>query len=185
MTSSSAPNFFAGWIGYGFSFTAFQLIEPTDGSYLRRPIMYGPLEGCEAADISVGSIGPAGSTWTISFVGLFNAVSGGNLLAVLPLYRPETISAGATLTDYRRFGFKLSGYASAASSTASWIAGAELGQTTDGLSVIACQNLQVLNGTLNAIAPGPSSLSIGSLPAVSPTAGSGELWNNGGVICVA
>ena len=181
-----APAFFVGWLGYGTAFNSLELVEPTDSAYGRRPILYGPLDGCAAADVSAGSIGPAEVAWVgLSFVGLYDAVSSGNLLATMPLSPPRTVPSGMTLTDFRRFGLSVSFPGSLSSLTSSWVAGAELGRNDSGSAVIACCNLQVSGGVLSAIGAPPSTLMLSSLPSVAPAVGSGLLWNNGGVICIA
>ncbi len=183
--SVSQTYFFAGWLGYGTAFSSLALVEPVDASYARRPIAYGELDGVLAHDISVGTVGPAAVAWgTLLFAGLFSAEAGGTLLAVIPLSRPEMVTIGMTVTAARSFSFSLSGFSGNLGGTMSWTAGAELGRTPDMLPVVACQNLQVVSGTLTPLITSSSS-SMTALPLTPPPTGSGQLWNNGGVICIA
>ena len=179
--------FFSGWLGFGSSLDGFVITEPSDPAYVRRAISYGPLDGQYVRDVSAGSIGPASSAWaTLLVAGLFDAQSGGDLLAVIPLARPCNVGVGGTVTNAQQFGFRLSACGELSpATTLSWFAGSELGTTDAGFSVVACSSLQLSHGTLKAVSASSSGLSISSLPAAPPAAGSGQLWNNGGVICIA
>ena len=182
-----ATSFFTGWIGYGTLFNGLQISEPADGAYSRRPLSYGPLDGSCAIDLSTGSIGPAVAIWeNLLFVGLFDAFTAGELLAVIPLDRPVTVLPGMTLTESRRFSFRLSVVpGSAETANLSWVAGMEIGKTINGTSVTACCNLQLINGAITALPSSSTPLTTTALPSIAPASGSGQLWNNGGVICIA
>jgi hypothetical protein len=145
--------------------------------------MYGPLEAGYAEDVSDGTIGPSSTAWpALELVGLYDGASGGNLLAVLPLERPVNVAKGMTYTTSRKFSFRLSGIGQESSLYCSWVAGSQIGSTWDGARVIACCNVQLEQGVLSAIA-GAAGLS--EIPSIEPASGSGLLWNNGGVICIA
>ena len=183
MSASSRPPFFTGWAGFGQSVNNLVLMEPADRTYGRRPIFYGPLDANHAEDGSEGTIGPASIAWTsLDFVGLYDHAVLGNLLAVMPLERPVTVAPGTTYTTSRKFSFRLSEVGDGASLTWSWVAGSQIGSTSSGAPVIACCNVQLDRGVLSAIS-GVASLS--ALPSLEPAVGSGLLWNNGGVICIA
>ncbi len=179
-----ATPFFTGWLGVGASLSQLVLLEPSDAAYARRPLLYGPLSGHDAEDVSSGSIGPATAMWSIAFAGLFDAAQGGNLLACTPMSRPLTVAAGATLTQSQVFGFRLSiANPGGSFDNVACLAGAPLGQTRDGRVVTACSNLVISNGVLRALASQQTGFA--ALPVAAPPTGSGQLWNNGGVICVA
>ena len=184
---SCSASFFSGWVGFGSALTSATLVEPTETAYLRRTISYAPVDGATVRDISAGSIGPATIGWPeLSLAGLFDAQRGGNLLAVIPITPPLNVLAGGTITTSQQFSFRLSASGEVSSLTAmTWLAGSELGRTSEGSGVTACSNLQLSRGVLSAVPAPQSSLALSSLPSVSPAAGSGQLWNNGGVICIA
>ncbi len=183
---SQAVAFFVGWLGYGSSLQSLRLVEPSDPSYARRPILYGPLNGVDVVDESTGSIGPAGQPWVgLDYAGLFDAAMAGNQIAAIRLTRPVSISAGGTLTDSGRFGFTLAQMGNGYTATSSWVAGSTLGWTIDGSAVVACSNLQLSGGSLAVIGNPTSAMTLAGLPVVAPASGSGLLWNNGGVICIA
>ena len=91
-----------------------------------------------------------------------------------------------TLTTSRQFSFLLSGAATGSPNTAvSWVAGAQIGVAAKGAAVTSCCNAQVHQGVLSALGGTQSLASLSALPSLQPATGSGLLWNNGGVICVA
>ena len=183
----SSPTFFSGWIGLGYTYTAGVIAEPTDSGYSRRVVTYGPLFNGRTDELGPGTIGPAASNWnSLVFAGLFDAASGGDLLAFWPLSRPITLAVGQTWTTSGMFGLVLSvGSSTGAGQSVFWTAGSQIGTTTTGRPVIACQNLAVTDGHLSMVSAAATPVSLGSLPTISPATGSGQLWNNGGVICVA
>ncbi len=184
---SSPASFFSGWIGFGSGLTSLTLTEPTDTGYVRRPITYAPIDGACVRDISAGSVGPATIAWTSLYLaGLFDAQADGNLLAVIPMAPPLTAGVGQTITTSQQFSFRISASSEISPlTTMTWLAGSELGKTSRGSVITACSNLQLSGGTLAAIPIAQSIFSASSLPSVAPAAGSGQLWNNGGVICIA
>ncbi len=186
MSMTSTANFFSGWLGFGTAFAANALSEPSDQAYARRTVVLSPLFNGRAQDTIPGTIGPATQNWNaLLFGGLFDAATGGDLLAVWPLPRPIVLSKGQTWTSNGDFSLVLDGDpALSPLATRSWIAGGRIG-VIGGFSVVtACQNLQLSGGQLSMT--GGSSLSNGSsLPSAAPASGSGQLWNNGGVICIA
>ena len=190
MQNTTSANLYSGWLGIGTAFSADALIEPLDAAYGRRPFVFGPLFNGRSSDLFPGSIGPAATPWgTLLFAGLFDSPGGGNLLLCWPLARPVTIAAGQTWTSNGALALTLSAdTTSAPSAVRTWVAGAQFG-TVGGAALVAtaCQNLQVCNGLLSMLPTGASAptQSLSNLPTVAPVAGSGQLWNNGGVICIA
>src|ERR1700710_425573 len=92
-------SFFSGWIGYGIAMQAGVLQEPSDTAYARCPIQFSALENGLTFDITGGTGGPSAIPWgVLTYAGLFDAVSGGNLLVFFPLKVPVTVGAGATYT---------------------------------------------------------------------------------------
>ncbi len=184
---STTTNLFSGWLGFGTALAGNALSEPADGAYARRPVLLGPLSAGRAQDVIAGTIGPASSPWSpILFAGLFDALSGGNLLATWPLAKPITLGAGQTWTSQGVFTLTLDGEAGASPlASRSWVAGTRVGTVGNGCVVTAAQNLQLSGGQLSIAGGGISLTSVGSLPSTAPISGSGQLWNNGGVICVA
>ncbi len=176
-----------GWLGYGSSVQAGILSEPTDPSYGRRPFVLGDLNGGTTSDVGSGTAGPAGTAWgTLNFVGVFDSPSAGSLLFWMPLQHPVVIGAGATIstqggsfnlsfTDLRNLG-----------SIRLWPAGAVIATTPDGRQVISGVALQFSGGSLSAQSQAfGSTVVMAMLPQAEPAAGSGQLWNNGGVISIA
>ena len=183
---SATSNFFSGWLGFGATLTTTGLEEPVDSAYARRSIVLGVLSGGRAQDMVPGTIGPASGPWSpLLFAGLFDAPASGNLLATWPLAHPVILSAGQTWTSQGLFTLVLDGEVGQSPlSPRAWVAGTRIGIIGSGSVVSAAQNLQLLGGQLS-IASGTSVTAIGSLPTTAPASGSGQLWNNGGVICVA
>ena len=180
--------FFNGWIGYGSAVQAGVLTEPADAAYVRRPFVLGDLDSGIVADVGSGTVGPAGAAWgPIGFAALFDAQTGGNLLLWFPLPVPINVQLGGTVTSGgggNRFYFPdLKG---GASGIRLWPAGSAVGGTPDGRVLTTGVALQVSSGVLAAQAPAfGSSVMMANLPAAQPAVGSGQLWNNGGVISVA
>ena len=173
----SAVNFFSGWLGIGTALLANAVTEPADTAYVRRPIVFGPLFGNRAQDVGPGTIGPAVQDWgTLIVAGL----------ATWTLAQPLRLAPGRTWTTGGQFAITLSGDpATSPLVQRSWVAGSQIGTTPHGAPVVARQNLQLAGGQLSFLGGGGAVQSLGNLPNVSPPAGSGVLWNNGGVICIA
>ena len=180
--------FFNGWIGYGSAVQAGVLAEPADAAYARRPFVLGDLDNGIVADVGGGTVGPAGAAWgAIGFAALFDAQTGGNLLLWFPLPVPVAVQAGGTITSGgggNRFRFPdLQG---GSFRTHLWPAGTVVAGTPDGRLLTAGVSLQVSGGTLGAQASVfGTGVVMASLPAAQPTVGSGQLWNNGGIISIA
>lgn len=187
MSGSGTAPFFSGWIGFGTGGSGNPVMEPVDSAYVRRPILYGPLAGRTAPDISSGSVGPAMVAWPpLTTAGLFNQPSGGNLLAWWSLQRPVLIAIGATFTTANQFGLTLTTAPLSSDAPLVWWAGTLVGRTACGNPILAAQNLQVTSGVLSQLpSTAGGALSLTSLPTIAPASGSGVVWNNGGVICVA
>jgi len=180
-------SFFSGWIGYGTGVLAGILQEPADGAYIRRPILFSPIENGTAFDIASGTVGPSSVAWgSFTYAGLFDAASGGNLLVFFPLLLPVSVGAGATYTTAPR-GNLLSGRdLRNGSTTHGFPAGTAIGFTLDGRQMTANLSLQVSGGVLSAQSLSfGNTVTMGTLPSQPPAAGSGQLWNNGGIIAVA
>jgi hypothetical protein len=117
---------------------------------------------------------------------LFDSQSGGNLLLWLPLPMPLTIQAGGTITSSRgsnRFYFPdLQGNVG---QTRVWPGGSVIGKTPDGRAIISGVPLQFTAGILAAQASiFSATVTMAGLPASQPASGTGQLWNNGGIISV-
>lgn len=180
-------SFFSGWIGYGSAVVAGNLQEPADLSYARRPISFSSLENGTAYDINAGTVGPSTVAWgMLAFGGLFDAVSGGNLLVSFPLAVPVNLGVGSTLSTGPGTNVITGCHVGSGALAVSLPAGCIVGQTADGRSYTANIALQVIGGVLSAQAASfGASVTMGVLPSQSPTGGSGQLWNNGGIISVA
>ena len=180
--------FFNGWLGYGTSVTAGVLAEPTDSNYVRRPFALGNLNSGNVTDAGSGTVGPAMAPWgVIGFTGMFDAQVGGNLLLWTSLPMPITVLINQTITSGAMVShFLFPDLTEAPYNTHVWPAGASIARTHDGRILIAGVPLQAVNGQLTAQnqAFGPT-VSMASLPTTQQTAGSGLLWNNGGVISVS
>ena len=74
----------------------------------------------------------------------------------------------------------------AASSVRAWPTGAVVANTTDGRQVTVGVPLQLSGGVISAQVPAfGATVSMNLLPQSQPPSGTGQLWNNGGVISVA
>ncbi len=180
-------NFFSGWIGYGTAVQGNVLQEPADAAYARRPIVFAPLQNGMTFDINSGTVGPSSVAWgTLIFAGLFDAVSGGNLLVVFPLLLPVTVGAGATYTTGPGTNLVSGCGMPNGVATSLFPAGTMVGVTPDGRMLVANISLQLINGALSAQnSTFGATVTMSTLPSQSPNAGSGQLWNNGGIISVA
>ncbi len=180
-------NFFSGWIGYGTAVQGGVLQEPADAAYARRPIVFAPLQNGMTFDVNSGTVGPSSAAWgTLNFAGLFDAVSGGNLLVVFPLPLPVTVGAGATYTTGP--GTNLISGCGMPNGLATHLfpAGTLVGVTPDGRMLVANIPVQLSGGTLSAQSSTfGTTVTMSTLPSQSPSAGSGQLWNNGGIISIA
>lgn len=180
--------FFNGWLGYGTSVTAGVLAEPADTGYIRRPFILGQLDGGIASEVGGGTVGPAATPWgVIGFTGIFDAQVGGNLLLWTNLPTPITVLANHTITGGTTIShFLFPDLRGALYNTHVWPVGAPVAQTHDGRILISGVPLQTINGQLAAQTQTfGTAVTMASLPVTQQTAGSGLLWNNGGVISVS
>ncbi len=180
--------FFNGWLGYGASVTGGLLTEPPDSGYARRPFTLGNIDSGIVSDVGSGTVGPAMAPWgAIGYMGLFDAQSGGNLLLWGALPVPLTIMANATITSgtgANRFFFP--DLQVAGRNAYVWPAGAPVAQTPDGRILTAGISLQVVNMQLAAQRQNfGTAVTMAGLPVAQQSAGSGLLWNNGGIISVS
>lgn len=180
--------FFSGWIGYGTTVQAGVLVEPVDSSYSRRPFVLGDVDSGIVSDVGSGTVGPASVAWgAIQFAGLFDAQSGGNLLLWMPMPVPITIPAGGTITSGtagNRFFFP--DLQNGSRAILIWPNGAVVARTFDGRLLTAGVQLQLTLGQLAAqTSTFGANVTMASLPALQPTNGAGQLWNNGGIISVS
>jgi len=180
-------SFFSGWIGYGTGVLAGVLQEPTDGAYIRRPILFSPLENGIAFDTASGTVGPSSVAWGIfTYAGLFDAAGGGNLLVFFPLLLPVAVGAGATYTTAPGGNLVSGRDLRNGSTTQGFPAGTAVGLTPDGRQMTANLPLQVTGGVLSAQSLSfGNTVTMGALPSQPPVGGSGQLWNDGGIIAVA
>jgi len=180
--------FFKGWMGYGNWSQSSGLVEPADATYQRRPAQFDILSDGVVGDTQAGTVGPAVSPWgQIAHVGLFDALTGGNLLLWYSLPRPITIQAGQShssspgthvllLNDLREM----------MSVTRGWPSATMIGRHKDGRPVMTGVTVQIAGGLLTVQSPVLGNLvTMSNLPVLQPAGGSGLLWNNGGVISVA
>ncbi len=184
--------FFNGWIGYGTAVQAGVLTEPADQAYARRPFVLGDLDSGIVADVGGGTVGPASTAWgSLGFAGLFDAQAAGNLLLWFALRSPVTVKAGGTITSGggggvggHRFYFPdLQAYPLRSHL---WPAGSVVASTSEGRLLTAGVALQASGGLLSAQTPVfGTGVVMASLPAAQPATGSGQLWNNGGIISIA
>ena len=180
--------FFNGWLGYGTNVMAGVLAEPVDNGYVRRPFMLGNLDSGIVSDMGSGTVGPAVTPWgVIGFTGVFDAQVGGNLLLWMSLPTPITVPANHTITSGTTVThFLFPELREAPYNTHVWPTGAPVARTHDGRILIAGVPLQATNGQLAAQNQAfGSAVTMASLPTIQQTAGSGLLWNNGGVISVS
>ncbi len=180
-------SFFSGWIGYGTGLQTGTLQEPADKAYSRRPIRFSVLENGLTFDIGSGTVGPSSAAWgTLTIAGLFDAVTGGNLLAFFPLAVPVVIKAGATYTTSSGSNVLFGRDLRDGSAVRALPAGTLIGVTPDGRNVIANLPVQVSGGVLSAqsLIFG-ATVTMATLPLQAAVTGSGQLWNNGGIVAVS
>ena len=180
-------SFFSGWIGYGTGLQTGVLQEPTDNAYSRRPIRFSVLENGLAFDLGSGTVGPSSVAWgTLTVAGLFDMVVGGNLLVFFPLMVPALVNAGATYTTASGTNVVFGRDLRDNSGTRVFPAGTVIGLTPDGRSVTANLPVQVSNGVLSAQSlTFGATVTMATLPSQAAGTGSGQLWNNGGIIAVS
>ena len=180
--------FYNGWLGYGSNVVTGMLIEPTDTGYTRRPFILGSLDSGIVSDVGGGTVGPAVTAWgVIGYMGLFDAQAGGNLLLWGALPLPLTVIANGTITSgsgaNRLFFPDLQ---TTERRTQVWPAGVSVAQTSDGRILTSGVPIQVANAQLGPQKPiFGTGVTMAELPIIQQTAGSGLLWNNGGVISVS
>lgn len=180
-------NVLMGWLGYGSSVSAGGFIEPADVNYARRPITLGSLDQTILVDLVGGTVGPAGTAWgTISYIGIFDAQIGGNLLLWLLTSSPVQVLAGTTISASAGSLQMLFRELGGSAPVRSWPSGAVVAMTPDGRPVSVGVPLQLSGGVISAQVPTfGTTVSMASLPQSQPAGGTGQLWNNGGVISVA
>lgn len=180
--------FFSGWIGYGSAVQAGVLAEPSDPAYLRRPYTLGDIDSGMVRDVGSGTVGPAGASWgAVGFAALFDAQTGGNLLLWFPLQVSITVGVGGTITGAGSANqFFFPDLQTGARATTVWPVGAPVGRTSEGRVLTAGVPLQAIAGQLSAQTTAfGTNVTMASLPAAQPQTGTGQLWNNGGIISVA
>lgn len=180
-------SFFSGWIGYGTGLQAGVLQEPTDNAYVRRCIQFSVLENGLAFDLGSGTVGPSSVAWgTLTIAGLFDAVSGGNLLVFFPLPVPVTINAGATYTTSSGSNVVFGRDLRDGSGTHVFPTGTIIGLTPDRRMMVANLPVQVSGGVLSAQSlTFGATVTMATLPSQASVTGSGQLWNNGGIIALS
>ncbi len=180
-------SFFSGWIGYGAGMQANALQEPTDNAYIRRPIQFSALQNGLTFDLTSGTVGPSSTSWGIlTYAGLFDAVNGGNLLVYFPLMVPVTVGVGATYTTGTSSNVISGRDLRNAPGIQVFPAGTVIGSSPDGRPVTANLPVQVSNGVLAAqTVTFGTTVTMNTLPSQAPAVGSGQLWNNGGIITLS
>lgn len=180
--------FFNGWIGYGTAVAGGVLAEPADPAYARRPYVLGDMDNGIVRDVGSGTAGPATVGWgTIGYAGLFDAQTGGNLLLWMPLPAPCIVGVGNTITsDTGAFRYCFPGLQSPAQPVVVWPAGSLVAWTQHRRWLTAGVSLQVSAGVMSAqtLAFG-ATVTMANLPPTQASSGSGQLWNNGGIISVS
>lgn len=179
---------FTGWMGYGTIVPGNVLMEPSDPGYVRHAFALGPPDGGMVVNAVGGTSGPATTGWgTLGHAGVFDAEQGGNLLFWMPLETPVTVPGGATITvaaNSQRFAFP--DLHPSGATARFWSAGSVIATVGTLRRATAGVALQFADGRLSALAPVlGSSVTMASLPSVAPTTGSGQLWNNGGIVTIA
>lgn len=180
--------FFSGWLGYGSAVQGGVLVEPSDPAYARRQYILGDIDSGIVSDVGSGTVGPAGATWgTICFVAVFDAQAGGNLLLWLPLQAPLVVGVGGTITSSGGANsFFFPDLQMSRRTVVVWPVGAPVARTLDGRVLTAGVALQAVGGQLTAqTAAFGTNVTMASLPAAQPSSGTGQLWNNGGIISVS
>ena len=180
--------FFNGWIGYGTNVAAGVLAEPVDGGYLRRPFVLGTMDHGIVGDVGSGTVGPAVAAWgVIGYMGLFDAQVGGNLLLWAPLPVPIAVLANGTITSGTNANrLRFPDLQADDHATHLWPVGAPVARTADGRVLIAGVPLQVTDMRLAAQSQTfGAAVTMAALPPTQQAAGSGLLWNNGGIISVS
>ena len=180
-------SFFSGWIGYGAALIGGALQEPSDNAYSRRQIQFSSLENQVTFDVGGGTVGPAIVSWgLLTFGALFDAQSGGSMLLSFPLLRPVTIGAAMTYTTSAGANVLMGMGLSSGPGTQAFPAGTIVGSTPDGRNWTTGVAVQVSGGVLSSQALSfGANVTMASLPAQAPSSGTGQLWNNGGMISVA
>ena len=180
-------SFFSGWIGYGLTINGSALVEPADAAYARRRIQFSALQNGTCFDTGSGTCGPSSNAWgTLAFAALFDAAAAGNLLLWWPLSLPAAIAAGSTYTTGLRANTLFFRSLKEGPDVASFPAGSTVGVTPDGRSIGTGIALQVVGGVLSANPTAfGATVVMPALPATASTAGSGQLWNDGGVVAVS
>ncbi len=91
---------FSGYVAIGTGSNGF--VEVSGAGYSRQPITLGALQGGAAvsATSAGATFGPdTGSAWgTVTEVGLYDAQSGGNLIAWWTVNTPQTVNSGSTFS---------------------------------------------------------------------------------------
>nr|WP_321986657.1 hypothetical protein [uncultured Lichenicoccus sp.] len=181
------PGFFSGWIGYGLTMQGSAVTEPFDPGYARRQIQFSALQNGTCFDTGGGTCGPSSAAWgTLAFAALFDATTAGNLLLWWPLSPPAAIAAGCTYTT--RAGANILFFRSLRDGpdVVTFPASSSVAVTPDGRSVSTGVALQVVHGVMSANpAAFGSTVVMSALPATASTPGSGQLWNDGGVVAVS
>ncbi|WP_428375192.1 phage tail fiber protein [Lichenicoccus sp.] len=181
------PSFFSGWIGYGLTIQGGALLEPVDPGYARRQIHFSPLQNGTCFDTSGGTSGPSVASWgTLACAALFDAVTAGNLLLWWPLSSPAVIAAGRTYTTSMGTNILFFHSLREGPDVFGFPGGSTVAVTPDGRPVGTGVALQVVGGVLSANpATFGSTVVMPALPAAASTPGSGQLWNDGGVVAVS
>ena len=179
--------FFAGWIGYGLTVQGGAMSEPVDPGYARRQIQFSPLQSGTCFDTGGGTCGPASASWGIlAFAALFDAVTAGNLLLWWPLALPAPVAAGGTYTTSMGSNILFFRSLGQGPDVAGLPAGSTVAVMPDGRLAATGVASQVIHGVMSASpAAFGSTVLLPALPAAASTAGSGQLWNDGGVVAIS
>lgn len=176
-----------GWMGYGTGFSSGSLVEPVDQNYARHPFSLEALDDGVARSGTGGTVGPASQGWgSLLFCAVFDAVQNGNMLFWMPLERPVPVATSGTLTTGRNAVRLLFPGLRNIAAGCSWPAGAVIGEAGHQRPVTAGVALQFSGGMFSVqAAVFGASVNMSAIPGAQPVAGSGLLWNNGGVISIA
>jgi len=148
-------------------------VEISGGGYARRPLAFAALSFGMTQDVQGGTIGPCtGAAWgEVVGVGIFDAMSAGNLLLYWSLRTPVYIAVGGTRTDaagtYPLY-FPDLALPALPSSTVSWPAASLLATGSGGIPVYSGVALACSSGELQALVSVETGVS-GFAPVRSPS----------------
>jgi len=141
---------FDGYLAECTAVTTTSCTEITTTGYARQPISFNGLYGGVVSNATYFSFSQAGTGGaTIAGRAIYDAATGGNLVAVIPVASALTLPVIGDRGDTGTIKFTLTGYSTIVNVDAvntNWLAGTAIGTTPDGSSVTPGVNVQVLRG---------------------------------------